>query len=56
MWKTREGVQQLNENLKNTIEKETTYRQGLDEGFVKIKQVLSETSHSFDVPIYLLYI
>jgi hypothetical protein len=57
MWKTREGVDQPNENLKNTIEKETTYRTNPNSNgsFVKIKQILSETTHSFDIPSYLLY-
>ena len=58
MWKTRENVDHPNENLKNTMEKETTYRTSPTStgSFVKIKQILSETTHSFDIPSYLLYV
>ncbi len=58
MWKTREGLNQPNENLKNTIEKETTYRTSPNSNgsFVRIKQILSETTHSYDIPSYLLYV
>ncbi len=56
MWQFKDNVPQSNQNLKNTIEKQTSFKTSpnLNASVLKIKQVLSETNLSFDVPCYLL--
>ena len=52
MWQYRENLSYPNENLRNSIEKESWYRS--NGSHIKVKQILSETSLCFDIPCYLL--
>ncbi|CAF0704911.1 unnamed protein product [Brachionus calyciflorus] len=52
MWQYKENLVYPNENLKNSIEKESFYRSNGNN--IKVKQILSETALCFDVPIYVL--
>jgi hypothetical protein len=58
MWQSKENQTQTNENLKNTLERCVNYKQAPNnhQSMIKITQLLSESSYTFDVPCYLLYV
>jgi hypothetical protein len=52
MWFSQENAAQTNENLKNTILKQTKIRSS--DAYLRLTQILSESNLSCELPIYLL--
>lgn len=51
-WKTTEHIVEINENLKNTIQKSNQYKLGSN--LLKFTQSLYETTLGFEIPSCLL--